>query len=104
MLELLLFAILVMLVLIYLQLKKNIKETDSYFAAIDLSLRQFFANISNTEDERNKQRNDEVLRRLDEISKNSSTTVRILERVHPPPSIDEQFAEEQVNWLPNNRL
>ena len=48
MLELLLLAIFVMLVLIYVQLRKNTKETDSYFAAIDLSLRQFFANLSNS--------------------------------------------------------
>ena len=50
MLELLLLAIFVILVLIYVQLRKNTKETDSYFAAIDLSLRQFFVNISNAEE------------------------------------------------------
>ena len=47
MLELLLLANFVILVLIYLQGQKNIKEIDRYFAAIDLSLRQFFTNIEN---------------------------------------------------------
>ena len=103
MLELLLLAILVMLVLIYLQLRKNIKLTDSYFAAIDLSLRQFFANISNTNEERRKGRHDEILRELRDISKESSKTTRILNEVHHPKSIEDEYneAEKASNWLPN---
>lgn len=56
MLELILLGNLVVLILIYLQLRKNIKETDAYFSALDLSLRQFFANISNTEEANNNKR------------------------------------------------
>jgi hypothetical protein len=102
MLELLLLANLVILVLIYLQLRKNIRETDSYFAAIDLSLRRFFANISNAKEENDSKRHDEILRQLDKIATNSGTTARILNQVHNPKSIEEEYnlSEQGSKWLP----
>jgi hypothetical protein len=102
MLELLLLAIFVMLVLIYVQLRKNTKDTDSYFAAIDLSLRQFFANISNAEEERDRKRHDEVLRQLDKISTQSANTAQILNQVHNPKSVEEEYNEDEKRsqWLP----
>jgi hypothetical protein len=89
-------------VLIYLQLKKSIKETDSYFAAIDLSLRQFFANISNAEEEKDRKRHDEILRQLDKISNHTSATARILNEVHNPKSVEDEYYEQEQNskWLP----
>ena len=101
MLEILLLAIFVMLVLIYVQLRKNTKNTDGYFAAIDLSLRQFFANISNAEEERDRKRHEEVLRQLDEISTQTGTTARILNQVHNPKSVEDEYyeAEQKSKWL-----
>lgn len=101
MLELLLIAIFVTLVLIYVQLRKNTKATDSYFAAIDLSLRQFFANLSNTKTEEDKKRHDEVLRQLDKISTHSCTTAQILNQVHNPKSVEDEYyeAEQKSKWL-----
>ena len=105
MLELLLLAIFVMLVLIYVQLRKNTKDTDGYFAAIDLSLRQFFANISSAEEERDRKRHDEVLRQLDKISTHSSTTAQILNQVHNPKSVEDEYyeAEKRSQWLPSDK-
>ena len=95
MLELLLLANFVILVLIYLQLRKNIKETDSYFAAIDLSLRQFLVNISNTKEERNRSRYEEIVRQLEKISESSGTAARILNQVHNPKSIEDEYYERE---------
>ena len=105
MLELLLFAIFVMLVLIYVQLRKNTKETDSYFAAIDLSLRQFFAKLSSAKTEEDKKRHDEVLRQLDKISTHSSTTAQILNQVHNPKSVEDEYyeAEQRSKWLSSEK-
>jgi hypothetical protein len=102
MLEILLLAIFVMLVLIYAQLRKNTKNTDGYFAAIDLSLRQFFANISNAEEERDRKRHEEVLRQLGEISTQTGTTARILNQVHNPKSVEDEYyeAEQRSTWRP----
>ncbi len=102
MLELLLIANLVILVLIYLQLRKNIKETDSYFAAIDLSLRQFLVNISNTKEDNDKNRYEEIVRQLAKISDSSGTTARILKQVHNPKSFEEEYnlSEQGSKWLP----
>ncbi len=102
MLELLLIANLVILVLIYLQLRKNIKETDSYFAAIDLSLRRFFANTDNAKEENSRNRHDEILRQLDKISSSTGTTARILNQVHNPKSIEDEYSlsEKGSKWLP----
>ena len=101
MLELLLLAIFVMLVLIYVQLRTNNKATDSYFAAIDLSLRQFFANISNADEELNRQRHKEILQQLDKISTNSGKTAHILNEVHNPKSVEDEYyeAEQKSKWL-----
>ena len=106
MLELLLLAIFVMLVLIYVQLRANNKATDSYFAAIDLSIRQFFANVSSTEEERDKKRHEEVLRQLDKISTHSGTTAQILNQVHNPKSVEDEYneAEQRSQWLPNAKI
>ncbi len=106
MLELLLIAIFVMLVLIYVQLRANNKETDSYFAAIDLSLRQFFANLSNTKTEEDKKRHDEVLRQLDKISTHSYTTAQILNQVHNHKSVEDEYneAEQSSKWLPKAKI
>jgi hypothetical protein len=95
MVELLLFAILVMLVLIYKQQKKSVKEIDSYFAAIDLSLRQFFANISNEAQERSSERHEQVIRELDRISSHSDRTASILNQAHNPKSIEQQYWESE---------
>ena len=101
MLELLLLAIFVMLVLIYVQLRASMKATDSYFAAIDLSLRQFFANLSNTKAEDDKKRHDEVLRQLEKISTHSGTTAQILNQVHNPKSVEDEYyeTEQKSKWL-----
>ncbi len=101
MLEILLLAIFVILVLIYVQLRKNTKNTDGYFAAIDLSLRQFFANISISVEERDRKRHEEVLRQLDKISTHTGTTAQILNQVHNPKSIEEEYyeAEQKSKWL-----
>lgn len=106
MLELLLLAIFVMLVLIYVQLRKNTKEIDSYFAAIDLSLRQFFANLSNTKAEDDKKRHDEVLRQLDKISTHSGTTAKILNQAYDPKSVEDEYyeAEQRSQWLPKPKI
>lgn len=106
MLELLLLANFVILILIYLQLRKNIKETDGYFAAIDSSLRQFFANIFNAEEESDRKRHKEILKVLEEISIYSSTTARIMNQVHNPKSIEEEYheAEKLSRWLPKAQL
>lgn len=90
-----------MLVLIYLQLRKNIKETDRYFAAIDLSLRQFFANVSNAQAENDRKRHDEILRQLDKISTNSSATARILKDAYQPKSVEDDYyeSEQHTKWL-----
>lgn len=95
-----------MLVLIYLQLRKNIKETDRYFAAIDLSLRQFFANISNVEAENDRKRHDETLKHLDKISTYSSATARILNDVHNPKSVEDEYYESEQNlkWLAKAKI
>jgi hypothetical protein len=105
MLEILLIAIFVMLVLIYVQLRANNKATDSYFAAIDLSLRQFFANLSNTKTEDDKKRHDEVLRQLDKISTHSGATASILKEVHLPKSIEDEYYESKKSstWLPSDK-
>jgi hypothetical protein len=102
MLELLLLANFVILVLMYLQLRKNIKETDSYFTAIDLSLRQFLTNISNTKEELNSNRYYEIVKHLDKISVSSDMTARILQQVHNPKSIEEEYnlSEQGSKWLP----
>jgi hypothetical protein len=105
MLELLLLAIFVMLVLIYVQLRANNKATDSYFSAIDFSLRQFFANISSTEEERDRKRHEEVLRQLHKISTHSGTTAQILNQVHNPKSVEDEYneAEQSSKWLPSEK-
>jgi hypothetical protein len=106
MLELLLLAIFVMLVLIYVRLRTNINATDSYFAAIDLSLRQFFANISNSNEERNRNRHDEILRHLEKISTSSGATSKILNQVHNPKSVEDEYyeAEQKSKWLPKSKI
>jgi len=106
MLELLLLAIFVMLVLIYVQLRKNTKETDSYFAAIDLSLRQFFVNLSNTKADDDKKRHEEVLRQLDKICSHIGTTAQLLNQVQNPKSVEEEYyeAEQRSQWLPKPKI
>jgi hypothetical protein len=106
MLEILLLAIFVILVLIYVQLRTNNKATDSYFSAIDLSLRQFFANISSAEEERDRKRHEEVLRQLDKISTHSCTTAQILNQVHNPKSVEDEYneAEKRSQWLPKPKI
>ena len=79
----------------FLQASKARTATDSYFAAIDLSLRQFFANISNAEEENDRKRHEEILRQLDKISTNSGTTARILNQVHNPKSIEDEYYERE---------
>ncbi len=101
MLELILLVNLVVLILIYLQLRKNIKETDAYFSALDLSLRQFFANISNTEEANNNKRHGEILKQLSQMSKHSDAIETILHEIYKPKSIEELHEESKAQWLPN---
>lgn len=102
MVEILLLAIFVMLVLIYVRLRTNVNAIDSYFAAIDLSLRQFFANISNSNEERYRKRHDEILRHLEKISTSGGVTAKILNQVHNPKSVEEEYyeGEQRSQWLP----
>ena len=102
MLELLLFVIALLLVLIYFQLRKNIKETDRYFSALDLSLRQFFANISNSEDAKAEDRFKEICRRLNDISTHTQRTSSALNKTEK--SIEELFEENKPQWLPKQRI
>ena len=95
MVELLLIAILVVLVLIYVQQKNSVKEIDSYFAAIDLSLRQALASISSEEQERNSEHHEQVMKELEKISSQSDKTANILDKVHNPKSVEEQFWESE---------
>ena len=106
MLELLLLAIFVMLVLIYVQLRTNNKATDSYFSAIDLSLRQFISAVSNTKADDDKKRHDEVLRQLDKISAHSGTTAQILNQAHNPKSVEDDYyeAEQRSQWFPKAKV
>tara|TARA_R110000782_G_scaffold270234_1_gene370021 strand:- start:82 stop:546 length:465 start_codon:yes stop_codon:yes gene_type:complete len=97
MLELLLLANFVILVLIYLQGQKNIKEIDRYIAAIDLSLREFFANIETTTQRKNIERDDEILRQLDKISNHSGMSASILNQVHNLMSIEDEYYENKEN-------
>lgn len=80
MLELLLFVIILMLVLIYFQLRKNIKETDRFFAAIDSSLREFIAYISNLETANLEMRHKEICNHLENISTYSQKTASSLSK------------------------
>jgi len=102
MLELLLFVIALLLVLIFFQLRKNIKETDRYFAAIDLSLRQFFANISNSENAKAEDRFNEICRHLNEISTHTQITSSALNKTEK--SIEELYEENKPQWLPTQRI
>lgn len=106
MLAILLLANFVILVLIYLQLRKNIKETDSYFAAIDLSLRQFFANTSNAKEEKDRKRHEEILRQLEKISTHSSAIARIMNDVHNPKSVEDEYyeSEQHTKWLAKAKI
>jgi hypothetical protein len=98
MLELLLFVIALLLVLIYFQLRKNIKETDRYFAAIDLSLRQYIAYISNLEDAKNEARHKELCEHLNAIATHTQRTASAL-NVNEK-SIEELYEENKPQWLP----
>ena len=102
MLELLLFVIALLLVLIYFQLRKNIKETDRYFSALDLSLRQFFTNISNSEDAKAEDRFKEICRHLNAISTQTQRTSSALNKTEK--SIEEVYEENKLQWLPTQRI
>lgn len=106
MLEIILLANFAMLVLIYRQLRKNTKDTDSYFAAIDLSLRQFFVNISNSKSEHARKRHDEVLKKLENISTHTNATAKILDNLYNPKSIEDEYYESEKNskWLAKAKL
>lgn len=106
MLETLLMANLIILLLIFFQLRKNIAKIDSYFAAIDLSLRQFFINLSNSENELENKRHSEILRQLESISKYTTSVASILDKVHNQKSIEEEYYESEnaSKWLPRARL
>lgn len=93
MIEILLFANFIILLFIYLRIGTNIKEIDRYFAALDLSLRQFWAKIETATQRENRERHDEILRHLDKISTHSGTSARILNQVHNPKSIEEESYE-----------
>ena len=104
MLELLLFVIALLLVLIFFQLRKNIKETDRYFAAIDLSLRQFFANISNSEDAKADEKHKEICNHLNDISIYTQRTSMLIFKDNNQKSTEELYEEKKPQWLPTQRI
>ena len=102
MLVLLLSFIAVLLVLILLQLRKNIKETDKYFAALDLSMHQYLAYISNLEDAKFEGWHKEICEHLKEISTHTQRTSSALNKTEK--TIEELYEENKPQWLPTQRI
>lgn len=100
-LELLLSLIAFLLFLIFLQLRKNIKEIDRYFAAFDLSLRQFLANLSSTEKDTSDQRHKEICNHLSDISSRSLSALTLLKKEHDFESVEDQYEKNKPQWLPS---
>lgn len=104
MLELLLVVIAILLVLIIFQLRKNIKETDRYFSAIDLSLRQHLANISNFEDAKKEERHKVISTHLNDISIYTQRTSTVISKDKNEKSIEELYEENKPQWLPTQNI
>lgn len=104
MLELLLVVITFLLVLIFFQLKKNIKETDRYFSAIDTSLRQYIAYISNLEDAKKEERHKEICAHLNDISIYTQRTSTFISKDKNEKSIEELYEEDKPQWLPTQNI
>jgi predicted Holliday junction resolvase-like endonuclease len=102
---LLLSFIAVLLVLILLQLRKNIKETEKYFAVLDLSMRQFLANSSNSQNQFMSEQLVEIKNQLEKISNNTEPTPNQLKK---DTKTIEDFVygddTQQSQWLPSQRI
>ena len=102
---LLLSFIAVLLVLILLQLRKNIKETEKYFAVLDLSMRQFLANSSNSQNQFMSEQLVEIKNQLEKISNNTEPTPNQLKK---DTKTIEDFVygdnTQQSQWLPTQRI
>jgi hypothetical protein len=102
---LLLSFIAVLLVLILLQLRKNIKETEKYFAVLDLSMRQFLANSSNSQNQFMSEQLVEIKNQLEKISNNTEPTSNQLKK---DTKTIEDFVygdnTQQSQWLPTQRI
>ncbi len=102
---LLLSFIAVLLVLILLQLRKNIKETEKYFAVLDLSMRQFLANSSNSQNQFMSEQLVEIKNQLEKISNNTEPTPNQLKK---DTKTIEDFVygdnTQQWQWLPTQRI
>lgn len=100
MLELLLLVIALLLVLIYFQLRKNISQTNSFFGAVDLSLRQHIAAISNVEEEKAEKRHQVISGHLNDISIYTQRTSMQLSKDKSNKSAEELYDENKPQWLP----
>ena len=100
MLELLLLVIALLLVLIYFQLRKNITQTNSFFGAVDLSLRQHIAAISNVEEEKAEKRHQVISGQLNDISIYTQRTSMQLSKDKSEKSAEELYDENKPQWLP----
>ena len=100
MLELLLLVIALLLVLIYFQLRKNITQTNSFLGAVDLSLRQHIAAISNVEEEKAEKRHQVISGQLNDISIYTQRTSMQLSKDKSEKSAEELYDENKPQWLP----
>lgn len=100
MLELLLLVIALLLVLIYFQLRKNITQTNSFLGAVDLSLRQHIAAISNVEEEKAEKRHQVISGQLNDISIYTQRTSMQLRKDKSEKSAEELYDENKPQWLP----
>ena len=104
MLELFLIINSVLLLLIYLQLRKNLKGADAHIAGLDFHLRKYFASVSNSVNEVNAERHKEICNHLDDISHSTQRTAKILSEVNSKETIEEQYEKNKPQWLPSPRI
>ncbi len=104
MLELFLIINSVLLLLIYFQLRKNLKGADAHIAGLDFHLRKYFASVSNSVNEVNAERHKEICNHLDDISHSTQRTAKILSEVNSKETIEEQYEKNKPQWLPSPRI
>ena len=104
MLELFLIINSVLLLLIYFQLRKNLKQADTHIAGLDFRLRKYFASVSNSVNEVNAERHKEILYHLHDISVYTQRTAKILSEVNSKETIEEQHEKNKPQWLPSPRI
>jgi hypothetical protein len=100
MLELLLLVIALLLVLIYFQLRKNITLTNGFFGAVDTSLREYMAYISNLENAKFEARHKEICEHLNDISIYTQRTAKLISEDKSSKSIEEHYEDNKQQWLP----